>query len=536
MSETRHHNNEKGSPQHASAYVLGNGAASLGVAPEIPIIDTYVESKRTWKSYIWSTLDVPREEAVFLTKLDLTLISSAALGVMIRYLDQVNITNAFNSGMKEDLQLYGNELNFANALWSAAYVFGQIPSNLILTRVNAPRYIAFLELAWTIFTFGTSGVKTTNQLYAVRFFVGLFEAGHFPAVMYVCSSYYKPHELARRNSLIQIFVSVGPLFSGFLMAAVFAGLDGSAGWPGWRWMYVVCGCISLPCAVWTFFAMPQLPARAKANWIFTEKEVQLARARMPTEAKLYTGLFKWEDIKRWHKTWHVYLFPAYFLFAGQIGQAGASMIFWVKSYNVPKKPPVFSVAEINIIPLGINIITIFGALTSSWISDALPGSARWPSMVFAALVGIIIPAALGATPVHPPNKGTRWALFYLTALSSTAAGVCWTFVNETSRHDPEKRAYVSAMMNAFAYIFTAWIPIFTFPTKKQPFVNKGMFATSGFAAAALITALTIGYMDHRDKLRAKRLGEVQEVRARADSEGSGSEVESPGVVDEKRLQ
>lgn len=48
----------------------------------------------------------------------------------------MNITNAFNSGMKEDLGLYGNELNFANALWSAAYVFGQIPSNLILTRVS----------------------------------------------------------------------------------------------------------------------------------------------------------------------------------------------------------------------------------------------------------------------------------------------------------------------------------------------------------------------------------------------------------------
>lgn len=47
--------------------------------------------------------------------------------------------------------------------------------------------------------------------------VGLFEAGHFPAVMYVASSYYKPHELARRNTIIQVFTSVGPLFSGFLM-------------------------------------------------------------------------------------------------------------------------------------------------------------------------------------------------------------------------------------------------------------------------------------------------------------------------------
>jgi ACS family pantothenate transporter-like MFS transporter len=56
--------------------------------------------------------------------------------------------------------------------------------------------------------------------------------------MYVCSSYYKPHELARRNTIIQVFTSVGPLFSGFLMAAVYTGLNGANGLAGWRWMYM----------------------------------------------------------------------------------------------------------------------------------------------------------------------------------------------------------------------------------------------------------------------------------------------------------
>lgn len=76
----------------------------------------YTETKKTWKSFFWSSehpnidcrahnddlltniaLDVPKDEARFLTKLDLTLISSSALGVMCRYLDQVNITNAFST-------------------------------------------------------------------------------------------------------------------------------------------------------------------------------------------------------------------------------------------------------------------------------------------------------------------------------------------------------------------------------------------------------------------------------------------------------
>ncbi|KAK3323405.1 major facilitator superfamily transporter [Cercophora scortea] len=477
----------------------------------------YTEPKRTWRSFVWSSLDVPSDEARFLTKLDLTLISASALGVMCRYLDQVNITNAFNSGMKEDLSLYGNELNYANAVWSAAYVFGQVPSNLLLTRVNAPLYIAFLELAWTVFTFATAGVKDVNQLYVFRFFVGLFEAGHFPAVMYICSSYYKPHELARRNTIIQVFTAVGPLFSGFLMAAVFSGLDGVRGLAGWRWMYIVCGFVSFPCAIWTAFAMPQLPGRAKPNWIFTQAEVDLARARMPTEVKPLTGLFKWKDIKRWHTTWHVYLFPLLFTFMAQASQSYGSMIFWVKSYNVKGQPPVFSVAQINIIPLGINIIIIVGALLNSWISDLLPGAARWPGILFASFMGIIFPIALAATPVHPTHLASRWVLYYLNALVATAAGLMWTFVNEVNRNDPEKRAYVSAMMNAFAYIFTAWVPIFTFPTNLQPYIVTGNYITAGFGAASVVTVLVVR---HLHLLDLKGQQHVQRSSSPEDSESA----------------
>jgi ACS family pantothenate transporter-like MFS transporter len=233
------------------------------------------------------------------------------------------------------------------------------------------------------------------------------------------------------------------------MAAVFAGLDGKAGLPGWRWMYIICGCISFPSAVWTWLAIPQLPSRLKKNWIFTQEEVEIARARMPTERKPLTGLFKWKDIKRWHTTWHAFLFPLLFAFMAQFGQSGQSMIFWVKSYNVKGQAPVFSVPQINLIPLGINIVTIVCTLINAWVSDSLPGSLRWPGVLFASLMAIIFPIALAATPVHPTVRAQRWVLYYLTSLTGTAAGITWTWVNEVNRHDPEKRAYVSALMNAF---------------------------------------------------------------------------------------
>lgn len=78
-------------------------------------------------------------------------------------------------------------------------------------------------------------------------------------------------------------------------------------------------------------------------------------------------------------------------------------------------------------------------------------------------------------------------------------------------------------MNAFAYIFLAWIPIFTFPTYAQPYVQTGLYVTAGFAALAAISAGLIGYLDTRDKRIAARI-----VEERA--------LESPGLssVEEKQ--
>lgn len=85
------------------------------------------QPKRSWRSYVWDTLDKSPEERRFLFKLDAVILTLASLGYFIKYLDQVNITNAFVSGMKEDLKLFGNELNYMQTCWTVGYVIGEIP-------------------------------------------------------------------------------------------------------------------------------------------------------------------------------------------------------------------------------------------------------------------------------------------------------------------------------------------------------------------------------------------------------------------------
>lgn len=83
--------------------------------------------QRTWRSYFWDTFDKSPEERRFLFKLDAVILTFASLGYFIKYLDQVNISNAYVSGMREDLGLYHDELNYMTTIWTVGYVIGEIP-------------------------------------------------------------------------------------------------------------------------------------------------------------------------------------------------------------------------------------------------------------------------------------------------------------------------------------------------------------------------------------------------------------------------
>ncbi|KAK1715092.1 hypothetical protein BDP67DRAFT_364058, partial [Colletotrichum lupini] len=85
------------------------------------------EPKLTWRSYVWDTLDKSPEERKFMFKLDAVILTFASLGYFIKNLDQININNAFVSSMKEDMKLFGNELNYMQACWTVGYVIGEIP-------------------------------------------------------------------------------------------------------------------------------------------------------------------------------------------------------------------------------------------------------------------------------------------------------------------------------------------------------------------------------------------------------------------------
>ncbi|OWP06920.1 hypothetical protein B2J93_9518 [Marssonina coronariae] len=128
---------------------------------------------KTWKSYVWDAWELPKDERWLLFKVDAFVLTFSSIGYFLKNLDQTNVNNAFLSGMKEDLSMHGNQLVTSTSIWTVGYVVGQIPSNLLLTRVSPRWVIPSLELARGIATICTSRVENYNALYGLGFIVGL---------------------------------------------------------------------------------------------------------------------------------------------------------------------------------------------------------------------------------------------------------------------------------------------------------------------------------------------------------------------------
>lgn len=189
--------------------------------------------KTAWYSYAWDSFGKPQEERNFIVKLDLSLLVFSVLGLLMRYIDQKNVDSAYVSGMREELKLYGNELNYAQTCWTVGYVIGQVPVNVLLNRIS-PHYIIFaLEMGWTLLTLCTTWAHSATHLYVIRFFVGLFESGYYPGLLFLIGSWYTKDELAKRSNIFQAATAGGTLLCGLIQGGIYSSLNGKGGYSGY---------------------------------------------------------------------------------------------------------------------------------------------------------------------------------------------------------------------------------------------------------------------------------------------------------------
>lgn len=137
-------------------------------------------------------------------------------------------------GIKDELNLTGSEFQTCVSILNVGYLLGQVPSNMIITRVRPSLYVPGCMAAWAVVSTLTCVANDFKGLVLCRFFLGITEAPFIPAAMYLLSVFYTRKELAMRVSLLLCGSVLSTAFAGLIALGIFE-LGGQSGLTGWRW-------------------------------------------------------------------------------------------------------------------------------------------------------------------------------------------------------------------------------------------------------------------------------------------------------------
>jgi ACS family tartrate transporter-like MFS transporter len=213
-----------------------------------------------------STTDIAAGASA-LRKASVRLIPLIAIAYGVAYTDRVNISFAALQ-MNRDLHFSAASYGLGAGLFFLSYAACEIPSNLLLVRFGASRWIARIMFTWGLLAMSMILVKTPFQFYVVRFLLGMSEAGFFPGVVYYLSQWFPANMRARTVSQFYIALPLSSVFMGAL-AGVLLNLQGHMGLAGWQWLFLAEGMPAVILSAVFLFYLPNTPADAK--WLTPEE-------------------------------------------------------------------------------------------------------------------------------------------------------------------------------------------------------------------------------------------------------------------------
>ncbi|KAL2022438.1 hypothetical protein VTK56DRAFT_5267 [Thermocarpiscus australiensis] len=236
----------------------------------------------------------PKAEAKLRTKLDLMLVPTVSLLYLFCFIDRANIGNARIAGLEKDLGMSGNDYNALLSIFYISYILFEIPSNVMCKWIGPGWFIPAISLGFGLVSFATAFVHNFSQAAAVRFVLGIFEAGMMPGIAYYLSRWYRRSELAFRLSLYIVMAPLAGAFGGLLASGILA-LDHVGSVRSWRMIFVIEGIITTGLSLISFVTLTDRPETAR--WL-TPEERDLAIARVKSERVATTEVLDRMDKKK----------------------------------------------------------------------------------------------------------------------------------------------------------------------------------------------------------------------------------------------
>ncbi|AJP51731.1 MFS transporter [Pseudomonas simiae] len=176
-------------------------------------------------------------------KLNWRLLPLLFIGYVFAYLDRINVGFA-KLQMQSDLGLSDAAYGAGAGIFFVGYVLFELPSTLMLPRIGARKTFSRILVLWGITSACMLFVRDVPTFYAMRFLLGVFEAGFAPGMIYYLSRWYGPSRMARAIAIVFIAGPMGGILGGPISAWLITTFAGVGGLAGWQWMFLIEG---LPC-------------------------------------------------------------------------------------------------------------------------------------------------------------------------------------------------------------------------------------------------------------------------------------------------
>ena len=202
------------------------------------------------------------------------LIPFLLLCYVVAYLDRVNVGFA-KLQMLNDLKFSETIYGIGAGIFFIGYFIFEVPSNIILHRVGARVWIARIMITWGVLSACMMFVSSPASFYAIRFLLGVAEAGFFPGIILYLTYWYPAHRRARMVAMFMTAVAISGVVGGPLSGWILRDMAGVHGWAGWQWMFLVEGIPSVLIGIVVLFFLDDRIAHAK--WLSAEERTMLEK-------------------------------------------------------------------------------------------------------------------------------------------------------------------------------------------------------------------------------------------------------------------
>lgn len=231
-------------------------------------------------------------------KVMLRVLPLAMLGFFLSYLDRVNIGYA-QATMSADLGFSNVVYGLGAGLFFIGYFIFEIPSNLILAKVGARRWIARIMITWGLISGLMFIVDSEWMFYLLRFLLGVAEAGFIPGILFYMAHWFPASRRGRAWGIFYIALASSGLIGGPVSGFILSGMDGVWGHAGWQWLFVIeaiptvlLGIVILFCLQEDYRTVTWLtePERARLGTLLAAERVDEAETPL---RKVFTSKLIW---------------------------------------------------------------------------------------------------------------------------------------------------------------------------------------------------------------------------------------------------